>query len=87
MLQSFMMFGILPILSIGIVLTVWRLVRGPNFADRVVALDKLSMLAIGVIAAYAIVADQPVFMDMAIIVALLSFLTTVGFAHYVERRA
>ncbi len=85
-LQLFMIYVILPLLTIGMLLTLWRLVRGPTFADRVVALDKLSVMAIGLILAYGIGLDRPVYVDIALIVAMLSFLATVGFGYYIERR-
>jgi len=40
----------------------------------------------GVIATYAIVNDDPIFLDVAIVLALVSFLGTIAFAYYVERR-
>lgn len=87
MVQAFMMFIILPLLSVAIVLTVWRLVVGPTFADRVIALDKLSVIAIGILLAYGMALEQTVYIDIALLIAMLSFLATVGFGYYIERRA
>ena len=77
----------LPLLVIGVVLAFIRLLRGPSLPDRVIALDILSVLGIGIIVAFAIATDQPVFIDVASVLALVSFLGTVAFAAYVERRA
>jgi len=85
-LKDLIVMLILPLLSAAILLTFVRLVRGPSLPDRVVALDLLSTLGIGVIAAYAIATDQPVFLDVASILALVSFLGTVAFAYYLEQR-
>jgi multicomponent Na+:H+ antiporter subunit F len=63
-----------------------RLVRGPSLPDRVVALDLIGVIAVGVIAAYDILTEQPVLLDAATVVALVAFLGTVAFAQYVERR-
>ncbi len=63
-----------------------RLVRGPTLPDRVVALDLMGVLAVGMIAAYAVVTDQPVLLDDATVLALVGFLGTVAFARYLERR-
>lgn len=63
-----------------------RLVRGPSLPDRVVALDLMGTLAVGVIAVQAIQAGQPVSLDVAIVVALIVFLGTAAFAQYLERR-
>ena len=72
---------------IGIFCAMARLVLGPSLADRVVALDAIGVLAVGVIATYDIATDQPVLLDAATAVALVAFLATVAFAHYLERRA
>jgi multicomponent Na+:H+ antiporter subunit F len=85
-LQDLITVFILPLLSLSILLVFVRLVRGPSVPDRVVALDLLSMLSIGVSAAYAIATDQPVFLDVASVLALVSFLGTVAFAFYLEKR-
>jgi multicomponent Na+:H+ antiporter subunit F len=86
MLQEFMLFVILPLIGVSIVFALIRLVRGPNIADRVIALDLITTLGIGIIVAYSIATNQPAFMDIAVVLALLGFLTTVAFAYYIERR-
>ena len=85
-LQDLILMGILPLLSVAIILAFVRLVRGPSLPDRVVAMDLMSTLGIGVIAAYAIATDQPVFLDVASVLALITFLGTVAFAYYLEQR-
>ncbi len=77
---------VLPLLIGSVVLTVIRLVRGPHLPDRVVALDFLSMTGISITAVYAIATGQPLFLDVALVLALISFLGTVALAFYIERR-
>lgn len=77
----------LPILMLAVMTAFIRLVMGPTLADRVVAFDLLASIAIGIIAAYAVAADQPVLLDVTIVLALVSFLGTIGFALYLKRRA
>lgn len=64
-----------------------RLIRGPSAPDRVVALDLIATVAVGGLAAYAVAYEQPVFLDIAISLALITFVGTVGFASFIERRA
>ena len=71
----------------GMFLALFRLMLGPSLADRVVALDAIGVLAVGVIATYDISTEQPILLDAATAVALVAFLATVAFAHYLERRA
>lgn len=79
------MLGVLPILVIAMVPAFIRLVRGPSLPDRVIALDLLITIGVGIIAVYAIAMGQTVFLDVAVVLALTSFLGTVAFAYYVER--
>ena len=60
--------------------------RGPTLPDRVVALDLMGVLAVGMLAAYAVDTNQPGLMDPAAVLALVGFLGTVAFARYLERR-
>jgi multicomponent Na+:H+ antiporter subunit F len=75
-----------PLLTSAVILAFVRLVRGPTLPDRVVALDLIATLMIGIIAIYAIATDKPVLLDLAIVLALISFLGTIAFAHYIEKR-
>ena len=74
------------LLAAGMVAVFIRLVRGPYLPDRVIALDLISILAMGFIVTYAVRFNQPNFLDVAIILAIISFLGTVAFAYYLERR-
>lgn len=76
----------LAMIGLSMFLTLIRLVRGPTLPDRVVALDLMGVLAVGMIAAYDVAVDQPVLLDTATVVALVGFLGTVAFARYLERR-
>jgi multicomponent Na+:H+ antiporter subunit F len=84
-IQDLGLHFILPLLSMAVLLTFVRLAKGPSLPDRVVALDLLAVLGMGMAAVYAIAMNQPVFLDVAIILALISFLGTVAFAYYMER--
>jgi multicomponent Na+:H+ antiporter subunit F len=64
-----------------------RLIRGPTLPDRVVALDLFAVVTTGFLLVYAIDTGQQVFLDVAIVQALITFLGTVAFAQYIERRA
>ncbi len=74
----------LGLIGVAILLTFVRLVRGPDLPNRVVAVDLLSALGIGVAGVAAIVSEDPVYLDVALVVALIAFLGTVAFARYGE---
>lgn len=73
-------------LSAAMLLSFIRLIRGPSLADRVVALDLITVQAVGFIAVYDIATNEPVYLRVALILALMAFLGTVAFAHYIGRR-
>jgi|LADL02.1.fsa_nt_gi multicomponent Na+:H+ antiporter subunit F len=73
-------------LAVGFIACFIRLARGPNLPDRIISLDLISIMAIGFFVAYAVQFNHSSFMDVAIILALITFLGTVAFAYYLERR-
>lgn len=75
----------LAVMAAALLVALVRLLRGPSLADRVVALDLLGTVAIGMIAAVAVVAEAAEFLDVALVVALVMFLGTVAFARYLEQ--
>lgn len=85
-LYDFLYYIILPVLTLSLVLVFVRFLIGPSLSDRVVALDLLITIGIGIIAVYSIVSDQPTFLDIAMILALIAFLGTVAFSYYLEKR-
>ena len=74
-------------LSCAMTLAFIRVVRGPTLPDRVVALDLFAVLSTAFLTVYAIDTEQQVFLDVAIVLALIAFLGTVAFALYIGRRA
>ncbi len=77
--------GGLFVLIAAMAAALYRIVRGPRHADRIVALDLLSMLVVAWVALYAVFADEAAFLDVVIAYALVAFLGTVAFARYLER--
>jgi multicomponent Na+:H+ antiporter subunit F len=75
----------LALVGVGVLLAFGRLVRGPDLANRVVAVDLLSALGVGIAGAAAVLSGDPVYLDVALVLALISFLGTVAFARYAER--
>ncbi len=72
------------LMGLGVLFTVIRLIIGPKLSDRVVALDTFNMIVIGVIAALALLFKSNLYLDIAIVYAILAFLETVVFARYLE---
>ena len=73
------------LLIVALLLSGIRMVNGPHVTDRVVALDMLSLLGAAAAGLAAVVSDAMAFVDVALGVALVGFLTTVAFAAFIER--
>lgn len=76
---------VLGVLCVAVVLALVRLIRGPNIADRVVALDLIATIIVGMTAVLSIANAEPTFLSVSIVLALVAFLGTVAFAYYVQR--
>ncbi len=72
------------LLAAGFVLALFRLVRGPDVVDRVVALDLLAVLAAGMVAVYSVATDEALLVDVALVLALVAFLATLAFGWLVH---
>lgn len=85
-LDDYLYFIILPVLSLSILLVFLRFFKGPSISDRVIAVDLLVTIGIGIIAIYSILTHQPTFLDIALILALIGFLATVAYSYYIQKR-
>ena len=83
---SFLNYFVVPLLSVSAILVFARLVKGPSFVDRVIALDLLITIGIGIITTYSMISGDSTFLDIAMIFALIAFLGTVAFAYYLEKK-
>ena len=72
-------------IGLALVLGFIRLLRGPSLADRVVSLDLITSVSVALMAALAIITDTPMLLDVAVVLALIAFLGTVGFATLIVR--
>jgi multicomponent K+:H+ antiporter subunit F len=75
----------LALLGVALVLNLWRLVRGPDLPDRVLALDTMYVNAIGVIVLFDVYLDTAIYFEAALIIAMMGFVGTIAFAKYMLR--
>jgi multicomponent Na+:H+ antiporter subunit F len=73
------------LIFLAIVSGIIRLVIGPDIVDRVVAVDLLTIIAIAVIALLAHIANRYIYLDVALVYGLLSFLGVLAVARYLEK--
>lgn len=70
---------------LALALASMRLVRGPTDADRIVALDIFLAAGVALAVAASLLTARTVFLDVAIGLALVGFVGTIGWARLVEQ--
>ena len=65
---------------------IYRILKGPTAADRVAALDTLDLIISLALAVYSLYTGRGIYLDIALVVALLGFISTVFVGRYIERR-
>ena len=78
--------GIVVVLVLAAVLCLFRIFRGPSIADRMVGVDIMGILFVGITALTGIIYKLDFLLDVAIVLALISFVATIALAKYLERR-
>jgi len=72
-------------LAVAAGMTFIRLVKGPSLPDRVIALDLIGVLMVCLLVVTASATQQQALLDVAMVVALVSFVGTVAYARFIER--
>ena len=71
------------LMGVFALLALVRLILGPSVPDRVVAMDAINTLTVAVMVLLGVVFQQLIFIDVAIVYALLSFVSTLFVAKYI----
>lgn len=73
------------LIALSMLFGMLRLILGHQTVDRVIAIDLLTVVAIAVIALYAHYAGRFIYLDVALVYGLLSFLGVLAVARYLEK--
>jgi len=66
-------------------LVLWRFIKGPSPVDRVIAFDGMTIVSITGILFAAMGAERGIYLDVALVYALLSFLGVIVVARFLEK--
>ncbi len=75
------------LLLAGMALAMWRLAIGPSAADRVIAMDLLSLLVVAFLVTLSVYTGESTYLDVAIAYACIAFLGTIALARFIQRSA
>lgn len=82
---DFLVQGAALLTCLAFFLALYRFLKGPTVADRVVAFDVLTIIAVTAIVQIAYAEGRGIYLDVALVYALLSFLGVIVVARYLER--
>ena len=74
------------VLTTSAILVLYRFIKGPTLPDRVSAIDLITTIAIAIIVVFSLLWDSPNFFDVAMVLALISFLGSMSYAFYLIKR-
>ena len=77
-------FIVLVILLLAVIMAVIRIILGPTAPDRVVGLDTINTIVIVSMVVFGAIYEQVIYIDVAIVYALLSFISTLFIAKYLQ---
>ena len=84
-MASILLYIAVILIFLGVVFGVIRLILGHTVVDRVAAIDMLTVISISMIALYAHVSGRFIYVDVALVYGVLSFLAVLAMARYLER--
>jgi multicomponent K+:H+ antiporter subunit F len=73
-------------LGAAMLLALWRLLRGPEWIDRILALDTLYINGLALVVLLGMQFDTTLFFEAALLIAMLGFVGTISLAKYLLRR-
>jgi multicomponent Na+:H+ antiporter subunit F len=77
---------LIAVLALPLGLAAFRMITGPGYADRFVALDMLTAVVVSLAALTTVATGRGAFLDIGLGVALINFASTCAFATFLERR-
>jgi len=77
---------LIAVLAVPLALSAYRMIKGPGYADRLVALDMLTAVVVSLAALTTVATGRRAFLDIGLGVALINFVSTCAFATFLERK-
>jgi multisubunit Na+/H+ antiporter MnhF subunit len=82
----FVVYVSLVIHIVMITVCVWRVWRGENVIDRLIGVDLSSTLTLAVLVLLAVITDDAIYIDVALALGALSFISTIALAKFSAER-
>ncbi|MCO6411474.1 MAG: K+/H+ antiporter subunit F [Thiogranum sp.] len=73
------------LMALALLLNLWRVVRGPDLPDRILALDTMYVNSIALLVLFGIYLDTMIYFEAALLIAMMGFVGTVAIVKYLLR--
>ena len=83
-MNLYFLYVVLSILFASIILGAYRLLKGPTASDRAVALDALTNITTAILVLIAMLSARFIYLDVALVYAILAFIGVIAIARYLE---
>lgn len=74
------------VMTLSLLLPLYRLLRGPSLPDRVIALDQIGMIVVGIIICDSIFSNDSMLLDVVLIISFMLVFGSIIIAHYLHKR-
>lgn len=72
-------------LSLTYLAALYRLIKGPSIPDRIIVIDLVASATIGIVLTLIIITGETIYINVALVIALIVFMGTVAFAKYLKK--
>ena len=83
--MTYFISGSIILITLAMIGIIYRLVKGPNPSDRVVALDAIGVCLISLVGLFSIIVETSFFLEIILLLAILSFIGTIAFSKFIEK--
>ena len=83
--MTYFISGSIILITLAMIVIIYRLVKGPNPSDRVIALDTIGVCLISLVGLFSIIAETGFFLEIILLLAILSFIGTIAFSKFIEK--
>ncbi|KOO47734.1 Na(+)/H(+) antiporter subunit F1 [Viridibacillus arvi] len=83
--MTYFIWAIIVNVTLSLIGLVYRLVKGPSVPDRVIALDSIGVSIISLVGLFSIFIKTSFYLDIILLLAILSFIGTVAFSKFIEK--
>ena len=83
--MTYFITGSIILITLAMILIIYRLVKGPNPSDRVIALDTIGVCLISLVGLFSIIVETSFFLEIIFLLAILSFIGTIAFSKFIEK--